>query len=75
MLQLGHASIQTTLDRYGHLMTELHQAEAQKLDHVVFEQPAAPQPARKLQAVRVGRPPRGSKMGAASVPAGEDSQH
>ena len=28
--QLGHASIQTTLDRYGHLMPQLHQAEAQK---------------------------------------------
>jgi len=34
--QLGHASIQTTLDRYGHLMPQLHQAEAQKLDHLVF---------------------------------------
>jgi len=68
--QLGHASIQTTLDRYGHLMPELHQAEAQKLDHVVFGQPAAPQPARKLRALRVGRPPRGSKTGAASIPAG-----
>ena len=34
--QLGHASIQTTLDRYGHLMPQLHQAEAQKLDELVF---------------------------------------
>ena len=61
--QLGHASIQTTLDRYGHLMPQLHQAEAQKLDQLVFGQQAAP-PARRLQAVRVGRPARGSKMGA-----------
>ena len=67
--QLGHASIQTTLDRYGHLMPQLHQAEAQKLDQLVFGSPAAP-PARRLTAVRVGRPPRGSKMGAVAVSAG-----
>jgi integrase len=34
--QLGHASIQTTLDRYGHLMREMHQAEARKLDRLVL---------------------------------------
>jgi hypothetical protein len=34
--QLGHASIQTTLDRYGHLMPEAHAAEARKLDRLVF---------------------------------------
>ena len=34
--QLGHASIQTTLDRYGHLMPEMHEAEARKLDKLVF---------------------------------------
>jgi len=67
--QLGHASIQTTLDRYGHLMPQLHQAEAQKLDQLVFGQQAAP-PARRLQAVRAGRPARGSKMGAVAVVAG-----
>jgi integrase len=67
--QLGHASIQTTLDRYGHLMPQLHQAEAQKLDELVFGQQAAA-PARRLQAVRVGRPARGSKTGAAAVAAG-----
>jgi integrase len=67
--QLGHASIQTTLDRYGHLMPQLHQAEAQKLDQLVFGQQAAP-PARRLQAVRVGRPARGSKMGAVAEAAG-----
>ena len=68
--QLGHASIQTTLDRYGHLMPQLHQAEAQKLDQLVFGQEAA-LPARQLQAVRVGRPARGSKTGAVVVAAGE----
>jgi integrase len=67
-VQLGHASIQTTLDRYGHLMPQLHQAEAQKLDQLVFGQQTAP-PARP-QAVRVGRPARGSKMGAVAVAAG-----
>src|SRR5262245_49322243 len=37
--QLGHASIQTTLDRYGHLMPEMHEAEARKLDKLVFGEP------------------------------------
>ncbi len=64
--QLGHASIQTTLDRYGHLMPQLHQAEAQKLDELVFGQQAA-SPARRLQAVRVGGPARESKMGAVNT--------
>jgi integrase len=68
--QLGHASIQTTLDRYGHLMPQLHQAEAQKLEQLVFPDQQAAPPARRLQAVRVGRPPRGSKMGAVAVTAG-----
>jgi integrase len=67
--QLGHASIQTTLDRYGHLMPQLHQAEAQKLDQLVFGGQATA-PARRLTAVRVGRPPRGSKMGAVAATAG-----
>ena len=34
--QLGHASIQTTLDRYGHLMPDAHAVEARKLDRLVF---------------------------------------
>jgi hypothetical protein len=34
--QLGHASIQTTLDRYGHLMPDAHATEARKLDRLVF---------------------------------------
>ena len=33
---MGHASIQTTLDRYGHLMPDVHAAEARKLDRLVF---------------------------------------
>ncbi|MBI4635684.1 MAG: site-specific integrase [Candidatus Rokubacteria bacterium] len=34
--QLGHASIQTTLDRYGHLMPDAFEREARKLDRLVF---------------------------------------
>jgi len=65
-----HDPIQTTLDRYGHLMPQLHQAEAQKLDRLVFPDQQAAPPARRLQAVRVGRPAHGSKMGAVAVAAG-----
>src|SRR5437773_2281105 len=53
--QLGHASIQTTLDRYGHLMPEIHQAEARKLDRLVFGDASVPQP-RDLAVVGIGRP-------------------
>src|SRR5215475_1227619 len=41
-VQMGHASIQTTLDRYGHLMPEMHEAEARKLDRLVFGPPSEP---------------------------------
>ena len=34
--QLGHASIQTTLDRYGHLLPEAHQGYGKRLDKLVF---------------------------------------
>ncbi len=33
--QLGHASIQTTLDRYGHLLKEAHTEQATKLDNIL----------------------------------------
>jgi integrase len=33
--QLGHASVKTTLDTYGHLMPELHKGQAAKLDKYV----------------------------------------
>lgn len=33
--QLGHASIQTTLDRYGHLIKDVNQEEAEKLDSIL----------------------------------------
>ena len=64
--QLGHASIQTTLDRYGHLMPDVHQAEARKLDRLVFGDANAPKP-RNLAVVGVGRPAHGSKIGAATT--------
>ena len=34
--QLGHASIQTTVDRYGHLMPDAHIGASQRLDAAVF---------------------------------------
>lgn len=34
--QLGHSSIQTTLDRYGHLMPETHRQAAERLQEAVF---------------------------------------
>ncbi len=40
--QLGHASIQTTLDRYGHLMPDVYEREARKLDQLCLAGPAAP---------------------------------
>lgn len=33
--QLGHASIQTTLDRYGHLIKEVNTEQAKKLDNIL----------------------------------------
>jgi integrase len=33
--QLGHASIQTTLDRYGHLLKEVNTEQARKLDNTL----------------------------------------
>lgn len=34
--QLGHASIQTTLDRYGHLLPEVHNQAAERLDQTLL---------------------------------------
>jgi integrase len=33
--QMGHASIQTTMDRYGHLMPEIGAKQAKKLDDIL----------------------------------------
>jgi hypothetical protein len=33
---LGHASVQTTLDRYGHLLPATHKGAAQRLDLTLF---------------------------------------
>jgi integrase len=34
--QLGHASIQVTMDRYGHLLPDVHQQAAQRFDENLF---------------------------------------
>ncbi len=34
--QLGHASIQTTIDRYGHLLKEVNKEQAMKLSKYTF---------------------------------------
>ena len=42
--QLGHASIQTTLDRYGHLVNDVNTEQAKKLDRILgFDDADAPQ--------------------------------
>ena len=42
--QLGHASIQTTLDRYGHLVNDVNAEQAKKLDRILgFDDADAPQ--------------------------------
>lgn len=40
--QLGHASIQTTLDRYGHLLPEAQRAAGERLDALVFRVESGP---------------------------------
>jgi integrase len=35
--QMGHASVQITLDRYSHLLRDSHPAQAAKLDSLVFD--------------------------------------
>jgi len=47
--QLGHASIQTTMDRYGHLMPESHREAGDRLDQFIFGE-ASEQ--KKAQATR-----------------------
>ena len=44
----------TTLDRYGHLMPEMHQAAARKLDRLVFGEAGMPGP-RALVVVSLGK--------------------
>jgi len=38
-LQMGHASVQITLDRYSHLMQDSHPAQAARLSDLVFGRP------------------------------------
>ncbi len=39
--QMGHASVQITLDRYSHLLQDSHPAQAAKLSALVFDSPRA----------------------------------
>ncbi len=72
-VQMGHASIQTTLDRYGHLMPALHRAEASKLASTyiagmsVIEELGSPFAAKTRSSLLVGREP-GLKDGAQHCP-------
>ena len=38
--QLGHASIQTTIDRYGHLLPVNHGAVGERMDQYIFGNPS-----------------------------------
>ncbi len=44
--RLGHASITTTLDTYGHLMSGLDEAAADALDSIRQDGPTVPIPTR-----------------------------
>lgn len=48
--QVGHASIQTTLDRYGHLMLDVNQEAAKGLDAVLFGQASQDRDGSKMVA-------------------------
>jgi integrase len=47
--QLGHASIQTTLDRYGHLITDVNTEQAKKLDAILGFDEASVAPLRLVE--------------------------
>ena len=49
--RLGHASIKTTLDTYGHLLEGLDEAAADRLEVTYFANPASRQEAASLAAV------------------------
>ena len=51
--QMGHASVQITLDRYSHLLQDSHPAQAAKLSSLVFDAPPA---AGILQPEQAGTP-------------------
>jgi hypothetical protein len=38
--QMGHASVQITLDRYSHLLQDSHPAQAARLSGLVFDTPS-----------------------------------
>ena len=52
--QMGHASIQTTLDRYGHLLKDVHQEQAVKLDAILGFDGANASGRKTVEVVEVG---------------------
>ncbi len=52
--QMGHASIQTTLDRYGHLLKDVHQEQAVKLDAILGFDGANASGRKTVEMVEVG---------------------
>ncbi len=51
--QMGHASVQITLDRYSHLMKDSHPAQAARLSSLVFD--AGRGPSREAEMTSSGR--------------------
>jgi len=45
--QMGHSTISTTLDRYGHLLPEASEGVGRRLDALVFSERVIPFPAGK----------------------------
>ena len=45
--QLGHASITTTMDRYGHLLPQTSDGSVKRLDALIFDRNVVPFPAVK----------------------------
>ena len=50
--QMGHASVQITLDRYSHLLTDSHPAQAARLSAMVFDGASVTAPAGDRQPAR-----------------------
>ncbi|KKM06908.1 hypothetical protein LCGC14_1739300 [marine sediment metagenome] len=50
--QLGHASIQTTLDRYGHLLPEVHNGVGNRLQETIFGSQTTAESNSSLESVK-----------------------
>ncbi len=49
--QLGHSSVQTTIDRYGHLLPEMQHSAGERLDALVFSSTEAVKEEKELTVV------------------------